>query len=53
VERLLARGVVGMLEAGASEWVEHRACSLEEAANLLTRTLWNGLYGYLRVDVPG
>jgi AcrR family transcriptional regulator len=53
VERLLARGVVGMLEAGASEWVEHRACSLEEAADLLTRTLWNGLCGYLRADVTG
>jgi len=51
VERLLARGVIGMLEAGASEWVEHRACSLEEAADLLTRTLWNGLGRYPRLDV--
>lgn len=53
VERLLARGVIGMLEAGASEWVERRACSLEEAADLLTRTLWNGLGRFPRVDVPG
>jgi AcrR family transcriptional regulator len=53
VERLLARGVIGMLEAGASEWVEHRACSLEEAADLLTRTLWNGLGRYPRVGVSG
>jgi AcrR family transcriptional regulator len=51
VERLLARGVIGMLEAGASEWVEHRVCPLEEAADLLTRTLWNGLGRYPRVDV--
>jgi AcrR family transcriptional regulator len=51
VERLLARGVIGMLEAAASEWVEHRACSLEEAADLLTRTLWNGLGRYPRVEV--
>jgi AcrR family transcriptional regulator len=53
VERLLARGVIGMLEAGASEWVEHRPCPLEEAADLLTRTLWNGLGRFPRADVPG
>src|ERR671918_170211 len=52
-ERLLARGVIGMLEAGASEWVEHQACSLAEAADLLTRTLWNGLGRFPRVDTGG
>jgi AcrR family transcriptional regulator len=53
VDRLLARGVIGMLEAGASEWVEHRACSLDEAADLLTRTLWNGLGRFPRVGATG
>jgi AcrR family transcriptional regulator len=53
VERLLARGVIGMLEAGASEWVEHRACSLGEAADLLTQALWDGLGRFPRVDVAG
>jgi hypothetical protein len=42
-----------MLEAGASEWVEHRACSLEDAADLLTNTLWNGLGRFPPVDVAG
>jgi AcrR family transcriptional regulator len=42
-ERLLARGVIGLLEASASEWLEHRACSLDEAAGLLTRALWRGV----------
>jgi AcrR family transcriptional regulator len=51
-ERLLARGVVGMLEAGASEWVEHRPCSLDEAADLLTSALWNGLGRFPRVAIP-
>jgi AcrR family transcriptional regulator len=42
-ERLLARGLVGLLEASASEWLEHRACSLDEAATLITRALWRGV----------
>ena len=45
-ERLLARGIVGMLEAAASEWLEHRACSIDDAARLLSRALWRGV-GYL------
>jgi AcrR family transcriptional regulator len=49
-ERLLARGLIGLLEAGASEWVEHRACSLDEAADLLARALWNGLGRFPRVE---
>jgi AcrR family transcriptional regulator len=52
-ERLLARGLIGMLEAGASEWVEHQACSLDEAADLLTRALWNGLARFPRVEAAG
>ena len=42
-ERLLARGLVGMLEAAASEWLEHRGCSLDDAVALLTQALWNGV----------
>jgi AcrR family transcriptional regulator len=42
-ERLLARGLIGMLEAATTEWLEHRACSLEDAATLVTRALWHGV----------
>jgi AcrR family transcriptional regulator len=42
-ERLLARGIVGMLEAAASEWLEHRACSLDDAAGLLSQAMWLGV----------
>ena len=42
-ERLLARGLVGMLEAAASEWLEHNGCSLDEAVSLLTGAVWNGV----------
>ena len=42
-ERLLARGLVGMLEAAASEWLEHKGCSLDEAVSLLTAAVWNGV----------
>lgn len=42
-ERLLARGLVGLLEAAASEWLEHGGCSLDDAVALLTKALWNGV----------
>ena len=42
-ERLLARGLIGLLEASASEWLERRDCTLEEAATLLTSALWRGV----------
>jgi AcrR family transcriptional regulator len=42
-ERLLARGLVGMLEAAASEWLEQNGCSLDEAVSLLTGAVWNGV----------
>jgi AcrR family transcriptional regulator len=48
-ERLLARGLIGLLEASASEWLEHRACSLDDAAALLTSALWRGVG---RLDLP-
>jgi len=42
-EQLLARGLLGLLEAATSEWVEHKPCTLEDAATLLTRALWHGV----------
>lgn len=45
-EVLLARGIIAMLEAAASEWLEHRACSLDDAAHVVSRALWRGV-GYL------
>jgi AcrR family transcriptional regulator len=41
--RLVARGLVGLLEAGATEWLEHRACSLDRAAEVMANTAWNGI----------
>lgn len=41
--RLLARGIIGLLEAAAAEWVEHRECRLDDAIDLLTRALWDGI----------
>lgn len=49
-ERLLARGLVGLLEAATSEWLEHRACTLDDAATLLTRALWHGVGKLPRPD---
>jgi hypothetical protein len=42
-ERLLARGLVGLLEAAATEWLEHPGCPLDDAVALLTRALWGGV----------
>ncbi len=42
-ERLLAQGLVGMLEAAASGWIEHGECTLDDAVELLTRALWDGV----------
>jgi AcrR family transcriptional regulator len=41
--RLIARGVVGLLEAGAQDWVDYRDCGLERATDLLFTVLWEGL----------
>ena len=52
-ERLLARGLIGLLEAAASEWLEHGGCSADDAAALLTRALWNGVGHLPRSQAPG
>ena len=43
--RLVARSVVGLLEAGAQDWVDYRDCGLERATNVLLAVLWQGLAG--------
>lgn len=41
--RLLARGIVGLLDAAATEWVEQPECTLEQAIDVLTDTIWSGV----------
>jgi AcrR family transcriptional regulator len=43
--RLVARGVVGLLEAGAQDWVDYRDAGLERATDVLFAVLWEGLTG--------
>ena len=46
--RLVARGVVGLLEAGAQDWVDYRDSGLERATDVLFAVLWEGLTGLAR-----
>lgn len=41
--RLIARAVVGLLEAGAQDWIDYRDCGIERATNVLLAVLWEGL----------
>lgn len=43
--RLVARSVVGFLEAGAQHWVENRDCGLEKATKVMFGLIWEGLTG--------
>lgn len=43
--RLVARSVVGFLEAGAQHWVDHRECGLDRATKVLFGLIWEGLTG--------
>ena len=43
--RLVARGVVGLLEAGAQDWVDYRDSGLDRATDVLFAVLWEGLTG--------
>lgn len=43
--RLIARSVVGLLEAGAQDWVDYRDCGLERATDVLLAVVWQGLAG--------
>jgi AcrR family transcriptional regulator len=40
--RLLATGLIGLLESAATEWLASNACSLDEATALLAEAAWNG-----------
>ena len=40
--RLLATGLIGLLESAATEWLASNACSIDEATALLTEAAWNG-----------
>jgi AcrR family transcriptional regulator len=40
--RLLATGLIGLLESAATEWLASNACSIDEATTLLTTAAWNG-----------
>lgn len=41
--RLVAHGVVSLLEAGAQDWVDHHDSSIEAATEVLCAMLWGGL----------
>ena len=43
--RLVARGVVGLLEAATQDWVDYRDSGLERATDVLFAVLWEGLAG--------
>ncbi len=43
--RLVARGVVGLLEATAQDWVDYRDCGIERATDVLVAVLWEGVGG--------
>lgn len=43
--RLVARSVVGLLEAGAQHWVDHRECGLDRATKVLFGVIWEGITG--------
>lgn len=44
-DRLVARSIVGLLEAGAQHWVDHRECGLDRATKVLFGVIWEGLTG--------
>lgn len=43
--RLIAHSVVGLLEAGTQDWIDHRDCGIERATDVLLAMLWEGLAG--------
>ena len=47
--RLLATGLMGLLESAATEWLTNRPCPLDEASELLSRAMWNG---WARIPLP-
>jgi AcrR family transcriptional regulator len=56
--RLVARAVVGLLEAGAQDWLDYRDTGIERATRVLLAVLWEGLpslrrHGFVAVSRPG
>ncbi|HLM65157.1 MAG TPA: helix-turn-helix domain-containing protein [Acidimicrobiales bacterium] len=51
--RLVARGLIGLLEASATEWLEQRACTVERAGALLSHALWHGIARLPLATRPG
>jgi AcrR family transcriptional regulator len=51
--RLVARSIVGFLEAGAQHWVDHRECGLDRATKVLFGVIWDGLGQMRAADAPG
>jgi AcrR family transcriptional regulator len=41
--RLVARGIIGLLDAAATEWLDFRACPIDRAAEVVAFTLWHGI----------
>lgn len=50
--RLIARGVVGFLEAGAQGWIDDRDQGIERATDILFAVLWGGLDALDERGVP-
>ena len=50
--RLIARAVVGFLEAGAQDWIDYRDCGIERATNVLHAVLWQGLASRVAAAEP-
>lgn len=43
--RMVAQAVIGLLEAGARDWLDYRDRGLDRATKLLTELIWSGLSG--------
>ncbi|HEX4867349.1 MAG TPA: TetR/AcrR family transcriptional regulator [Acidimicrobiales bacterium] len=43
--RLIAQAVVGLIEAGAQDWMDYRDCGLERATSILVSMIRSGLAG--------
>lgn len=43
--RLVAQSVMGLLDAGARDWLDHRNRGLERTTSMLVTLIWSGLAG--------
>lgn len=49
--RSVAQAVIGLLEAGARDWLDHRDRGLDRTTDLLVGLVWSGLSGLSRTGV--